>query len=106
MSIVPANDSLRARQSQAGARTGRLSRKEGIEDAASIFLRNSPPSVGDRNEDRLRRNVLGRPCIAGYKSGAKRQFSSFGHGIQGIQNKVDEYLFKSRGIALHGRQVK
>src|SRR5260370_16360262 len=107
MTVVLAHDSLRAGQSQASPLATRLCRKKGIEDARSKFLRNPDSGIGDSNKDELILPLVlsSVHCIPGYEFGAKRQFSSFAHGIQGIQHEVYKHLLNSRQIALHGGQA-
>src|SRR5260370_41104300 len=107
MTVVLAHDCLGAGQSQASPLATRLCRKKGIEDARSKFLRNPDSGIGDSNKDELILALIlsSVHCIPGYEFGAKRQFSSFGHGIQGIQDEVYKHLLESREIGLHGRQV-
>src|SRR5260370_15129798 len=107
MTVVLAHDCLRAGQSQASHVATRLCRKKGIEHAESKYLRNPDSGIGDSNKDEVILPLIlsSVHCIPGYEFGAKRQFSAFGHGIQGIQDEVYKHLLESREIGLHVRQV-
>lgn len=87
-------DGMDDEESEPGSFSGLLCAVERLEYPVEIFFGDSRTSVLERNMDMIANS-----------GGLNNELASLVHGLLGIQDKVDEYLLKTVGIAHDRREV-